>query len=266
MTYWHYLFIYLFVEATGSTLKYMAICCKKQRDYPRARRMVNHLVVNRQLKPSQPTRSLEARLKVKFSEWTQISDPNRNLDDSEISYEILTKLGIHIGELGVLEVGAPPQLLPFPLPRQSTPPNPSLNDTSRPPHTKNESLTPHLSPKNQISGPSPSGNENPGPLKTNHNFLQSPLSSQKENSGPSALPKNENSNYHLLNPENENRRLFLPSETEHLNVLSTQKENSNNDGDVEHPISPSKKGNSHTGGENSLFEEERSVGLVRFTK
>lgn len=74
--------------------------------------MVNHLIVNRLLKPSQSTRPLEARLKVKVNDWIHIS--NKNLDDSEISHEIFTKLGIHIGEFGVLEVGAPPQLLPSP--------------------------------------------------------------------------------------------------------------------------------------------------------
>lgn len=77
----------LFIETNPSTLKYVASCCKKQRDYLRARRMVNHLVVNRLLKPSRSTLSLSARLKVKVNDWIQIS--NQKLDDSEILHEIL---------------------------------------------------------------------------------------------------------------------------------------------------------------------------------
>lgn len=42
--------IILFVESSASTLKYLAVGCKEQRDYSRARRMVNNLVVSRFLK------------------------------------------------------------------------------------------------------------------------------------------------------------------------------------------------------------------------
>lgn len=130
--------------------------------------------------------------------------------------------------MGVLEVGAPPQLLLSPSPRLSTPPSASLNDNSGLPPIENESLTSHLFSKSQISGLPPSENGNSRPVSPSQNKDPDsllPLPSQNENSGPSSRHENDNSNSHLLNPENQP----LPSETENL-------------------------------------EEEQTVGLVRFTQ
>lgn len=51
----------LFIEANPNTLKYVPICCRKQRDYHRARRMINNLVINRILKRSRSILQLLAR-------------------------------------------------------------------------------------------------------------------------------------------------------------------------------------------------------------
>lgn len=60
--------------------------------YNEARRMVNNLVVD--------------RLGVKLIDW-QVSS-NGGGSDSGIPHDLLTELGTHVGELGILRVGKPP--------------------------------------------------------------------------------------------------------------------------------------------------------------
>ena len=135
--------------------------------------LINHLVINQLLNPSQYTLPLEARSKLKVNDWIQISNQNQNLDDSEISCEILTKLGINFGKLGALKVGAPPLLLSSPPPRHGMPPNSSLNDDS---------------------GLSPTEYENSGhsPLPDNENSNSDFLNPVNENSRPLLPSENEN--------------------------------------------------------------------------
>lgn len=172
----------LFMEANATTLKSVANCCKRHRDYFRARRMVNHLVVNRLLKSSRSTLPLEARLKIRVNDWIRISNPNQDLNDSEISHEILTRFGIHVGELGILEVGAPPLLLPSPPPRQRALPNSSLNENSGLLHTGNENSDPSSRHENENSGSFPvQEHENSRLLLTPENENPNPQPTPEEN-------------------------------------------------------------------------------------
>lgn len=112
------------MDSPPSTIKYVASCCKKRRDYAQAQMMVNNLVVTWLLLDSRRILELSDRVNVRVSDWIAIS--SGNVDDSEISHEALMKLGIHIGELGILTVGSPSQLLnspssPPPPPRQPIP-------------------------------------------------------------------------------------------------------------------------------------------------
>lgn len=111
------------MDSSPNKIRYLASCCKKRREYAQARRMVNSLVVTRLLQESRSTLKLSDRVKVRMSDWIAIS--SGNVDDSEVSHKVLMKLGIHIGELGILIVGSPSQLLnppsSLPPPRQPIP-------------------------------------------------------------------------------------------------------------------------------------------------
>lgn len=69
----------LFFEASTSTLNYIASCCKKQRNYYRARRMVNNMVVNRLLKSSRSVLSLEDRWMVRINDWIRITKGKKKI-------------------------------------------------------------------------------------------------------------------------------------------------------------------------------------------
>lgn len=59
--------------------------------------------------------SLDDRMKIRVSDWISVS--SGDVDRSEIPYDKLKKLGIRVGELGILGFGAPPQLLELLPPR-----------------------------------------------------------------------------------------------------------------------------------------------------
>ena len=69
---------------------------KKRRDYAQAQRMANNLVVTWLLLEGRRILELSDRVNVRVSDWIAISS------------------GIHIGELGILTVGSPSQLLNSP--------------------------------------------------------------------------------------------------------------------------------------------------------